>query len=43
MTVLDDVLDGYISVDAARDVYGVVLEGQPLRVNDNKTAAARGG
>ena len=41
MNVLDDVLDGYVSIDAARDVYGVVLEGEPLHVDEAKTAAAR--
>jgi N-methylhydantoinase B len=37
--VLDDVLDGRVSREAARDVYGVVIEGQT--VNDAATRARR--
>jgi N-methylhydantoinase B len=41
--VLDDVLDEYISVDAARGEYGVVMrgEGMDLRVDDDATRALR--
>jgi N-methylhydantoinase B len=42
--VLEDVREGYVSVDAARDVYGVavVLEGTQWRVDDAATARLRG-
>ena len=41
--VLDDVLDEYVSVDAARREYGVVMagEGMELRVDDDATRALR--
>ena len=41
--VLDDVLDEYISVDAGRREYGVVLtgDGMDLRVDDDATRALR--
>ena len=41
--VLDDVLDEYVTVDAARREYGVVItgEGLDLRVDDAATAALR--
>ncbi len=41
--VFEDVLDGYITEEAARDVYGVVLEGDPRRVNEVETAQLRDG
>jgi len=41
--VLDDVLDGYISGEAARNVYQVALSGVPLRVDVKATARLRGG
>ena len=42
--VLDDVLDDYVSTDAARDEYGVVIigTGADLRVDERATAALRG-
>ena len=40
-SVLDDVLDGYISDETAREVYGVAIEGDPLHVNEAKTAQLR--
>ena len=42
--VLDDVLDDYVSTDAARDEYGVVIigAGADLRVDERATAALRG-
>jgi len=43
LAVLDDVLDGYLSEETARRVYGVVLEGNPLRVNEVETARLREG
>jgi len=39
--VLDDVLDGLISVQAARDIYGVVLSGDPLSLDEPATARLR--
>ena len=41
--VLDDVLDDYVSVDAARREYGVVItgEGVDLGVDDDATRARR--
>ena len=44
--VLSDAVDGYITVDRARDVYGVALTGDPrkvetLRVDEPATAALR--
>jgi N-methylhydantoinase B/oxoprolinase/acetone carboxylase alpha subunit len=43
--VLDDVLDDYVSIAAARDEYGVVIAGAgaDLRVDAAATAALRGG
>jgi len=40
-TVLSDVLDGYTSEQAAREVYGVALSGDPLRVDAAETARLR--
>jgi len=39
--VLDDVLDGLLSKEAAREVYGVELGGTPLRVDEPKTSKLR--
>jgi N-methylhydantoinase B len=39
--VLRDVTDGKVSVEAARAIYGVVVEGDPLQVDDAQTAALR--
>lgn len=39
--VLADVLDGYVSVEEARRVYGVVLDRKTLRVDVNKTKRLR--
>jgi len=43
--VLDDVLDDYVSVDAAREQYGVVISGggAELRVDEVATAERRRG
>ncbi len=41
--VLEDVLDGYIGVEVARKVYGVAIEGDPLRVDGAETARLREG
>ena len=42
-SVLEDVLDGYITVGAARDSYGVEIEnaGGSFVINEDKTAALR--
>src|SRR5262245_15971633 len=42
--VLEDVFDDYVSIDAARDEYGVVIGGQgtELRVDERATATLRG-
>lgn len=39
--VLDDVLDEYISVETARDVYGVVIEPQTFKLDAKATASLR--
>lgn len=39
--VHDDVLDEYVSLDAARDVYGVVIDAQSMQVDHAATAALR--
>jgi len=39
--VLADVLDGYIGAEVAREVYGVAIERDPLRVDVAKTARLR--
>lgn len=39
--VLKDVLNGWVSMEAARDVYGVVIDGEPLQVNREQTDALR--
>lgn len=40
--VLEDVLDEYISIEAAKQHYGVVIEPTTLTVDEQKTAALRG-
>jgi N-methylhydantoinase B len=42
--VLEDVLDDYVSMEAARDEYGVVITGTgaDLRVDERATMALRG-
>ena len=40
--VLEDVLLGYYSVEAARKKFGVVLGGEPPAIDTAKTAALRG-
>src|SRR5690606_28486905 len=40
--VLEDVLDRKVSVEAARDIYGVVLTGDAEAVDEAATAALRG-
>lgn len=40
--VLDDVLDEYITVDAAREVYGVVIDTASMSVDEAATATRRG-
>jgi N-methylhydantoinase B/oxoprolinase/acetone carboxylase alpha subunit len=39
--VLDDVLDDYVTIEEARDVYGVVLTPDGLAVDAERTAEAR--
>lgn len=39
--VLEDVLDGKVGIDAARDLYGVVVSLEPLSVDERATAALR--
>lgn len=39
--VLVDVLDGYVSIAAARDVYGVVIDPETLRIDTDATRRAR--
>ncbi|MDP9375942.1 MAG: hypothetical protein M3Q65_26530, partial [Chloroflexota bacterium] len=39
--VLDDVLDELVSLDAAREGYGVVIDASTLRVDGAATAALR--
>ena len=40
--VLDDVLDEYVSIDAARELYGVVIDPKTMTVNAAETAKLRG-
>lgn len=40
--VLEDVLDEYISIDAAKTFYGVVIDPATLKVDEAATAALRG-
>jgi N-methylhydantoinase B len=39
--VLRDVMDGIVSLRKARDIYGVVLNGNPLRIDADATTALR--
>ncbi len=39
--VLDDVLDEIITIEAAREQYGVVLDPKTMQVDAQATAAAR--
>jgi N-methylhydantoinase B len=39
--VLDDVLDGKVGAEAARELYGVVVSGEPPAVDEAATAALR--
>ncbi len=39
--VLDDVLDDYVSIEAARALYGVAIDPDTLQVNATETAALR--
>ena len=41
LAVLDDVLDGFLSAEAAREVHGVLIEGDPLQINEAETARLR--
>ncbi len=41
--VLEDVLDGYITREVAREVYGVAIVGDPPRIDTEETARLRGG
>jgi N-methylhydantoinase B len=41
-SVLEDVLAGKVSVDNARELYGVVVVEEPGRVDEAATAALRG-
>jgi len=40
--VLEDVIDEYISIDAAKQLYGVVIDPSTLKVDEAATAALRG-
>jgi N-methylhydantoinase B len=40
--VLEDVLDGYITREVAREVYGVAIVGDPPRIDAEETARLRG-
>jgi N-methylhydantoinase B len=40
--VLNDVLDGYLSQEAAREIYAVHLGGDPLGIDEKKTSKLRG-
>jgi len=41
--VLEDVLDGYISPEVAREIYGVAVVGDPPRIDERETRRLRGG
>jgi N-methylhydantoinase B/oxoprolinase/acetone carboxylase alpha subunit len=41
VSVLDDVLDEYVSLDTARDVYGVIIDPKTLKVDVAATQALR--
>lgn len=40
--VLDDVLDGYVSVNKAKEAYGVVIDPETLELNEAETSRLRG-
>src|SRR4029079_3717210 len=39
--VLEDVLDGYVSIDAARELYGVAIDARAMKVDEAATARLR--
>jgi len=39
--VLEDVLDGFVSIEAAQDSYGVVIDQESLAINPRATADKR--
>ena len=39
--VLEDVLDEYVSIDAARELYGVAIDGREMKVDEAATARLR--
>ena len=39
--VLEDVLDGYVSIDAARELYGVAIDPRAMKVDEAATARLR--
>jgi N-methylhydantoinase B len=39
--VLSDVLDGFVSIDAARSEYGVIIDPESMTVDDARTAVLR--
>ena len=39
--VLDDVLDGYVSIEKARDAYGVVIDPETMTLDEAETARLR--
>lgn len=41
--VLEDVLDGYLTREVAREVYGVAIVGDPPHVDEEETKRLRGG
>jgi N-methylhydantoinase B len=41
-TVLEDVIGGYVSAGAARDVYGVAIDAATMTIDEAATAALRG-
>jgi len=40
-SVFDDVLDGFVTIDAARAVYGVAVVGDPPRIDEAETVSLR--
>jgi len=40
--VLDDVLDEYVTIETAREVYGVVIDPKSLTLNSQATVLLRG-
>jgi len=41
--VREDVLDGYVSIDGAREDYGVAIDPQTLEIDREKTQSLRRG